>query len=163
MPKKELSALNEDQDGMGSVRVTCITVGAFGALVFGVIAVSFGTLVPFAPCFLFPSMLLVDIAQNLVNKTVPVSITSWGLVQAIALIMHIVMGALIGQCVYQWVIMPPLRCTSECRHCDYSLKGNVSGRCPECGTPIPPNQHIPTVNSVSTNPQNEHNANEAPP
>lgn len=23
----------------------------------------------------------------------------------------------------------------ECRHCGYSLTGNVSGVCPECGTP----------------------------
>jgi hypothetical protein len=25
-----------------------------------------------------------------------------------------------------------------CSKCDYSLRGNRSGRCPECGTPIPP-------------------------
>ena len=24
-----------------------------------------------------------------------------------------------------------------CRKCAYNLTGNVSGRCPECGTPIP--------------------------
>ncbi len=24
-----------------------------------------------------------------------------------------------------------------CLHCDYNLTGNVSGTCPECGTPIP--------------------------
>jgi len=23
----------------------------------------------------------------------------------------------------------------HCPHCDYDLTGNVSGRCPECGTP----------------------------
>ena len=26
----------------------------------------------------------------------------------------------------------------HCRRCDYDLTGNVSGVCPECGTPIPP-------------------------
>ncbi|MBN1511548.1 MAG: hypothetical protein JXB13_05995 [Phycisphaerae bacterium] len=25
---------------------------------------------------------------------------------------------------------------NRCRHCDYDLTGNVSGRCPECGTEI---------------------------
>ena len=25
---------------------------------------------------------------------------------------------------------------NECRHCGYDLTGNVSGVCPECGTPI---------------------------
>jgi hypothetical protein len=25
-----------------------------------------------------------------------------------------------------------------CRQCDYDLTGNISGRCPECGTPIAP-------------------------
>jgi len=27
--------------------------------------------------------------------------------------------------------------TPHCRNCDYDLTGNVTGRCPECGTPIP--------------------------
>ena len=25
----------------------------------------------------------------------------------------------------------------DCQHCGYSLAGNVSGVCPECGTPVP--------------------------
>lgn len=29
---------------------------------------------------------------------------------------------------------------SCCRQCDYALVGNTSGRCPECGTLIPPDQ-----------------------
>jgi hypothetical protein len=32
-----------------------------------------------------------------------------------------------------------------CLHCGYDLTGNVSGRCPECGTPCPPQPiHAPT-------------------
>lgn len=31
-------------------------------------------------------------------------------------------------------VRPPL----ECKHCSYNLTGNVSGICPECGTPIKP-------------------------
>jgi hypothetical protein len=41
--------------------------------------------------------------------------------------------------------------------CGYSLQGNVSGICPECGTPIPSAQTNPSVNSVSTNPVIERN------
>jgi hypothetical protein len=26
----------------------------------------------------------------------------------------------------------------RCRKCDYDLTGNISGVCPECGTPVPP-------------------------
>lgn len=33
---------------------------------------------------------------------------------------------------------------SKCNWCDYCLRGNSSGRCPECGTIIPPNQRIPS-------------------
>jgi len=29
-----------------------------------------------------------------------------------------------------------MRKPGHCRGCDYDLTGNVSGRCPECGTPI---------------------------
>lgn len=29
--------------------------------------------------------------------------------------------------------VPPI---NLCRKCKYSLRGNVSGKCPECGTPI---------------------------
>ena len=28
-------------------------------------------------------------------------------------------------------------CSYLCRQCGYNLTGNVSGRCPECGTPVP--------------------------
>jgi hypothetical protein len=28
-------------------------------------------------------------------------------------------------------------CSYLCRKCGYNLTGNVSGRCPECGTPVP--------------------------
>ncbi len=30
-----------------------------------------------------------------------------------------------------------------CKYCGYNLTGNTSGICPECGTPIPPDQTIP--------------------
>ena len=30
--------------------------------------------------------------------------------------------------------------SSKCRICDYDLTGNVSGTCPECGTPIDANK-----------------------
>lgn len=36
--------------------------------------------------------------------------------------------------------------TRRCRTCQYDLRGNASGVCPECGTPIPPGQTIPGVN-----------------
>src|SRR5579862_2394424 len=31
------------------------------------------------------------------------------------------------------------RMTNRCRNCSYDLTGNVSGVCPECGTPVPQN------------------------
>lgn len=39
---------------------------------------------------------------------------------------------------------------NRCRRCDYDLTGNVSGRCPECGTPIsnPPIQKREPANCV---------------
>jgi len=36
----------------------------------------------------------------------------------------------------------------HCRSCNYSLTGNISGRCPECGTPIEPQ----TLEQLSTLP-----------
>lgn len=32
----------------------------------------------------------------------------------------------------------------HCRNCGYNLTGNVSGRCPECGAPVPPEQATAT-------------------
>lgn len=39
-----------------------------------------------------------------------------------------------------------------CKHCGYNLTGNVSGICPECGTPIPPTSHIAPPNSSASDP-----------
>ncbi len=33
--------------------------------------------------------------------------------------------------------------TGKCRRCEYDLRGNVSGICPECGTPIKPSADGP--------------------
>lgn len=50
--------------------------------------------------------------------------------------------------IYRWAI-PRVReelrrmldsSAGSCRHCDYALIGNTSGRCPECGTAIPADQ-----------------------
>ncbi len=35
-----------------------------------------------------------------------------------------------------WRYIPP----GQCQKCGYNLTGNVSGRCPECGTPVKPSQ-----------------------
>lgn len=35
------------------------------------------------------------------------------------------------------------RSAGSCQRCEYDLTGNISGKCPECGTPIPTNQRIP--------------------
>ena len=35
------------------------------------------------------------------------------------------------------LLRPKRRLPLGCRECDYDLTGNVSGTCPECGTPIP--------------------------
>jgi hypothetical protein len=52
--------------------------------------------------------------------------------------------------------------SSYCMKCEYDLRGNTSGRCPECGTPIDPKQftRLLGVNSVSTNPTNQRSAND---
>jgi len=38
----------------------------------------------------------------------------------------------------------------HCRFCDYNLTGNVSGTCPECGTPISKQKDLPSRESDST-------------
>ncbi len=36
-----------------------------------------------------------------------------------------------------WMLCCKRRIDAEgCAHCGYSLRGNVSGVCPECGTPV---------------------------
>lgn len=47
----------------------------------------------------------------------------------------------------------------QCWICGYSLFRNLSGRCPECGTPVADHH---SVNSESTNPQNKGDANGTP-
>lgn len=39
-----------------------------------------------------------------------------------------------------------------CLNCGYDLTGNVSGRCPECFTPVPPRAAIPTATPVPSTP-----------
>jgi len=38
--------------------------------------------------------------------------------------------------VLQRMRLPPQYAPPQCLKCGYDLTGNVSGRCPECGTPI---------------------------
>lgn len=42
--------------------------------------------------------------------------------------------------VWCWKVFRNRRKPEGCRHCGYSLTGNVSGTCPECGTLVPQNQ-----------------------
>jgi hypothetical protein len=35
------------------------------------------------------------------------------------------------------IVSAPRYSPGHCQSCDYNLTGNVSGICPECGTPIP--------------------------
>jgi len=62
-----------------------------------------------------------------------------------------------------WILRSWRRGKNLCVFCSYPRIGLEDRPCPECGTPIPSNQRISGVNSVSTNPQNERNTNEAPP
>jgi hypothetical protein len=39
-----------------------------------------------------------------------------------------------------WAIIIARYDPLACPRCGYSLRGNVSGRCPECGRPVPPPQ-----------------------
>lgn len=39
------------------------------------------------------------------------------------------------------LFVPP----GHCPHCRYDLTGNESGKCPECGTPIPPETNVPVA------------------
>jgi hypothetical protein len=48
--------------------------------------------------------------------------------------------------------------SGSCKNCRYNLTGNISRRCSECGTAIPPGQAILGVSSVSTNPVIERNS-----
>lgn len=47
-------------------------------------------------------------------------------------------------------VVPP----GFCRKCRYNLTDNVSGRCPECGTPIPRAEEDPPVNGPSSHQSN---------
>ncbi len=40
----------------------------------------------------------------------------------------------------------PLRLSDQCSNCGYCIRGNCSGVCPECGTPIPPEQIVKNGN-----------------
>ncbi len=42
----------------------------------------------------------------------------------------------VGGPVCRFVVARRRRAKGRCVHCDYSLTGNVSGACPECGTPF---------------------------
>ncbi len=37
----------------------------------------------------------------------------------------------------RWINRPEPAPGVFCKVCGYNLRGNVSGRCPECGTPVP--------------------------
>jgi len=59
-----------------------------------------------------------------------------------------------------WILRSWRRGKNLCVFCSYPRVGLGDRPCPECGTPVPPNQRIPSVNPMSTKPQNEPNANE---
>lgn len=70
-----------------------------------------------------------DVLVDLLGSVVP----------CVSVILPVAMGSLAG---YVLVLQCRLwrRFTAEdtrCRKCDYDLTGNVSGTCPECGSPIP--------------------------
>lgn len=44
----------------------------------------------------------------------------------------------LGRCVRRWCSARLARSVGHCRMCGYDLTGNVSGVCPECGTPATP-------------------------
>ena len=48
-------------------------------------------------------------------------------------------AALAATCLLYW-IQRKKKPTSVCRVCEYELLGNISGICPECGTPVPVSQ-----------------------
>lgn len=64
--------------------------------------------------------------------------------QEVALVVHLLgltinalLGAALGVVAYGFLRPFVFRARpGRCRHCGYDLTGNVSGNCPECGTPI---------------------------
>ena len=48
----------------------------------------------------------------------------------------------VGVRLYGWTRDSHRRNHSRCVHCGYSLEGNVSGVCPECGNGIPPHHRV---------------------
>lgn len=87
------------------------------------------------PLILTPLALLADLAMNRLLPTDVV--TANRIYPAIALIVFGgIQWSLLAALAARWLFREPLdRSRPLCIQCGYDLTGNVSGRCPECGTP----------------------------
>lgn len=56
----------------------------------------------------------------------------------IVLPLWILVAAVAAPTAFVWWFDRPRFLRGHCQHCGYDLTGNVSGRCPECGTPTKP-------------------------
>ena len=64
-----------------------------------------------------------------VSNIWPIACCSW-------ILPGILVAAVVGA-PFAMLRRPPVL-EGHCVSCGYDLRGNVSGRCPECGTPVPP-------------------------
>lgn len=86
-----------------------------------------------------PTVIIVPLAAvfspSKIRRTLGVSETvTLGFIMA----MFVITGYASGRIYYMLIRRQGKLERIECPHCDYNLTGNISGICPECGTPIRP-------------------------
>ena len=111
----------------------------------------------FAALVLFPCVFVIGLylflfgclALGLTLRGFPSKLPSslGGTFPIVVLILDLIAAAFFSHRFYRMVVsFRRLSETPECETCGYNLTGNVSGRCPECGTEIVPHDFAGNLN-----------------